>query len=186
MPQPALQAQPITPFLFRMTSQSPTIGNGVASENGNTTWTFTDESQALGMVPGDVSRLWMASGISSMPDLGQPNPLQPEGSAVYQISGTALTTELVITKRYVSGTGSGQPSTVIFSQGVSLLFDTLVNQQIVRITGSRSYDAAVVGRCLPPTSGTCLLLIKDFSVSSWTAIHSQVEYDPSSCIATGK
>ncbi|KAF9926219.1 hypothetical protein BGZ67_008240 [Mortierella alpina] len=180
MPQPALQAQPITPLLFRMT---PAIANGVASEHGNATWTLTDESQALGMVPGDVSRLWMASGISGMAGIGPSDPLQLEGTAVYQISGTALSTELIVAKRDVSGTGGGQPSTVIFAESVLSLIDISVNHQIVRILGSPAYDVAVVGRCLPPTSGTCLLLIKDSSVL-WTAIRSPVEYDPSSCIAT--
>ncbi|CAO3572710.1 unnamed protein product [Mortierella alpina] len=179
LPQPAVQTQPITPLLFRMT---PNTGS-VASEPGNTTWTLTDESQALGMVPGDVSRLWMASGIAGIAGIGQSNPPLLEGSAVYLISSTALSTELNIAKRDVSGTGSGQPSTVIFAESIASLFDISVNHQIVRIAGSLAYDVVVVGRCSPPTRGTCLLLIKDFSVL-WTAIRSPVEYDPSSCIAT--
>ncbi|KAF9964913.1 hypothetical protein BGZ70_005735 [Mortierella alpina] len=179
LPQPAVQTQPITPLLFRMT---PNIGN-VASAQGNATWTLTDESQALGMVPGDVSRLWMASGISGIPGVGPSNSPQLEGSAVYLISGTALSTELNVSKRDVSGTGSGQPSSVIFAESVLSLIDISANHQIVRIAGSLAYDVVVVGRCLPPTRGTCLLLIKDFSVL-WTAIRSPIEYDPSSCIAT--
>ncbi|KAF9959681.1 hypothetical protein BGZ72_009037 [Mortierella alpina] len=182
MPQPALQLQPVTPFLFRMAPQSLDIANGAATGDGNATWTLTDESQALGMVPGDVSRLWMASGISSLPAIGLSDPLQPEGSAVYQITGTAFPTELTVAKRDVSGTGSGQPSAEIFTTSMLSRIDTSVSPQIVRITGSRVYDVAIVGRCLPPMSGTCLMLIKDFS-SVGLDIRSAVEYDPSSCIA---
>ncbi|KAG0199889.1 hypothetical protein BGX28_006914, partial [Mortierella sp. GBA30] len=165
MPQVPLQIQPATPFLLRMTPQSPNKGDGqlIGAGNSSSTWTLTDQSQALGMVPGDASRLWMASGIASLPGVGQSIPLQPEGSAVYQIasSTSSLTQKSTVQKIDVSNTGGGLPSMQIFSHDMPLL-DSSSNPQMVRIIGSALYDAAIVGRCtataLPDGGGTCLVL----------------------------
>ncbi|KAI1313436.1 hypothetical protein EDD11_002543 [Mortierella claussenii] len=171
-------AQSPHPFIFRLSPQTPNVGNGpsgVSSGSSNSSspsaWTLTDQSQSFGTTS-STSYTWLASGT-----VGQSISASPEGSALYEI----LTAPSKVTLQKLDVSGSS-PIPSLNWPVVITFFDDAAEPRILRLSDrSGMNDVVVIGSCTAtPTTpqGACLVLLNEVT---FDVISTNMPYDPTAC-----
>ncbi|KAI8599874.1 hypothetical protein EDD21DRAFT_378692 [Dissophora ornata] len=165
-----------TPFLFRLTPASPNNGGDLSSSANSSSWTLVDQSKSITAMSG-VLQLSLSSGITgSGASVGQASS---EGSAVYELLSSAISTALV--KMDVSGT-TGMPYVPLPSM-ISHQLSTVAPPKVIRLTDSGKFDVVVVGGCNTTTVATPDETCLWFSGDMGNAVSiTNMPYDPTSCI----